>query len=104
MTYADKIKTIRRQITILGGTTISFENARNIVGFGKRGTHNNYFMLRDITADDKLVGINEDGAEITIPIHWLSENYLYSIFVDYYNACKMQLTNSAMKEIDKILV
>lgn len=104
MTYADKIRAIRAEITIFGGTLISLADSNVIIGFGARGVHGTgYFMLRDITADEKIVGINDDGVEITIPIHWLSENYLCTIFVHYYNACKEQLTESAMKEIDEII-
>ena len=103
MTNAEKIKAIRHQITLFGGTCVSLENAKSIIGFNKPTLHDNYYMLRGITADEKLLGRNDDGDVITIPIHWFSENYLYSVLNTYVKACKEQLSDYAFKKIEEII-
>lgn len=99
MKNIEKIKAIRHQINLFGGVVISFRKTSSILGFGKY----DYFMLADITADGFIIGENNDGVMVKMPLEWLSENYLYQIYLSYINLCKEQLSESAYKEIEKIV-
>ena len=103
MNNQEKILAIREKIMVFGGTTISLENCNTIMGFGRPRNRDDYYMLRDITADGKLVGRNSEGHMISVPIHWFSESYLVFVLGGYVRACKEQLTDSAYKEIEKII-
>ena len=103
MTYKEQIEAIRSKITLFGGTIVSLKNSQTIVGFGRPGRHDSYYMLRDITADGKIVGVNDEGQTISIPIHWISESHLVFVRDSYLKACKEQLTDSAYREIEKII-
>lgn len=103
MNNQEKIEAIRKRITLFGGTTISLEKANTIIGFGRPRRRDSYYMLRDITADGKIVGRNEENQTISIPIHWISETHLGYVLQSYLQACKEQLTDSAYKEIEKII-
>lgn len=100
MNNQEKIEAIRQQITLFGGTIISFEKANTIVAFGRPKRSDDYYMLRDITTDGKIIGRNQEGQTISIPIHWFSETYLGHILNSYLSACKEQLTDSAYRKIE----
>ena len=102
MNYADKIKAISRRINQFGGTIVTFGNSNLIIGFNKE-LGENYYMFRGFTMDDKVIGRSGKGEEIHIPIHWLSDTHLYAIYIEYMKACKEQLTESAYKEIEKVV-
>ena len=103
MNNAEKIQAIRDRIILFGGTVISLEKANTIIGFGRPKRRDSYYMFRDVTADGKIVGINHEGHTISIPIHWISETHLGYVLQSYVQACKEQLTDSAYKEIEKII-
>ena len=103
MNYVEKIKAISKRINVFGGTTVSFKDSKHIIGFNKYAIGENYYMFRGFTMDDKVIGRSDRGEEIRIPLHWLSEMYLYGIYDEYMKACKEQLSESAYKEIEKVV-
>lgn len=103
MNNQEKIEAIRHRITLFGGTVVSLEGANTILAFGRPNQRDDYYMLRDITADGKIVGRNREGQTISIPAHWISETHLGYILNSYLAACIEQLTDSAYKEIENCI-
>lgn len=102
MTYAEKIQAIRDRITLFGGTLVSLNGCSTIVGYNKN-VGEDYYMLYDITVNGHIIGKTKSGSIIKIPINWLSEFYLHSVYDSYMKACKEQLTENAFSEIEEVV-